>query len=343
MVNETPDVFSELSGSFADAHLADGGPQGAPGVPGVGVDPRGLYVTGFGTGTATVLGAGDDVAEAGVERIDSGGSEVTGEPKVDVAESGAAVAAWRELRSGAGLVGIQERRADRVVEPTVLGAPHGGAVGRLVMGGSGLGDAIVAWEQGSDANSQIVGSVVDAPPDPFFILLPEGWQRKGKIPIAWDRALNAIGGVHYSVSVDDEPVIESRRALHARLTRDDIDDGRHRIQVFAVDDAGQETGSRSGRLLVDRTAPRIALRRHGRRLNVIVGDGARNVSSGLRRRSVKVSFGDRHGGRAAASSGKRGHGGKGKRAPLSRHRTSSIALGATRFGCGRATGRATPY
>ena len=66
--------------------------------------------------------------------------------------------------------------------------------------------------------------------------------------------------MRYSVSVDDEPVIESRKALHARLTRDDVGNGRHRIQVFAVDAAGQETGSRTGGLRVDRRGPRVKLR-----------------------------------------------------------------------------------
>ena len=121
------------------------------------------------------------------------------------------MAAWRELRGGAGLVGVQERRADGVVEPTQLSAPRGGAVGRMAMGGSGLGDAIVAWAQGGGANAQIAAAVIDAPPDPFLVLLPSGWQRKRRIRIAWDHSPNAIGRVRYSVSVDDEPVIENRK------------------------------------------------------------------------------------------------------------------------------------
>ena len=62
-----------------------------------------------------------------------------------------------------------------------LSAPRGGAVGRTVMGGSGLGDAIVAWKQGDGGNAQIAAAVVDAPPDPFLVLLPSGWQRKKRI------------------------------------------------------------------------------------------------------------------------------------------------------------------
>lgn len=316
MVNETPDVFSDLAGSFGKALLADGGDRGALGAPSIGVDPRGLFVAGFSSGPVSLLGSGDDVSAEPVQRLDQGASSVAGDPLVDVAETGAAVAAWRELRGGVGSLAVQERRADGVVEPTSLSAAHGGGVGRVVIGGSGLGDAILAWQQGSGANAQIAADVVDAPPDPFLVLLPEGWQRRKKIRIAWDHSHNAIGGVKYSVSVDDEPVAESGKHLSARLSPDDIGDGRHRIQVFAIDAAGQETGSRVGPLKVDRSAPKVKLRHHGRKLIVTVGDGPRRSSSGLRRGLVRVSFGDGGAGASAsARKGKPGKHGKG-RAPV---------------------------
>jgi hypothetical protein len=301
MVNETPDVFSELSGSFGQALLIDEGARGSLGAPSVGVDPRSLFVSGFSSGPTSLFGSGDDVAAEPVKRLDAGTSSVPGDPQVDLAETGAMVAAWRELRGAVGLVAVQERRADGVVEPTELSAPHGGAVGRLVLGGSGLGDGIIAWEQGSDANTQIAASVIDAPPNPFLVLLPEGWQRKKRVRIAWDHSLNAIGRVRYSVSVDDEPVVENRKQLNAYLAGDDIDDGRHTIQVFAVDAAGQETGSRFGRLKVDRRGPEVTLRRRGTRLTVVVSDGPRRSTSGLRRGSVKVSFGAGGGAKASSS------------------------------------------
>jgi hypothetical protein len=317
MVNEMPDVFAEAAGAFVGAQLVDGGTRGGLGTPSVAVDPRGLFAAAFGSGSASLLGAGDDVSAEPVERLDEGASSAPGEPLVDLAETGATVAAWREIRAGAGLIGIQERRADGVVEPAALSARAGGEVISMVMGGSGLGDAIVAWLQGSGAGAQIAATVVDAPPDPFLVLLPSGWQRKERIPIAWDRAPNAIGGVRYSVSVDDEPVVEGRRKLGARLSRDDAGDGRHRVQIFAIDEAGQETGSRVGALRIDRRGPRVMLRRRGRRVTVVISDGPRRSSSGLRRGSVRVSFGERGG--AAASASRRGsHGqrygrGKGKR------------------------------
>jgi hypothetical protein len=324
MVNETPDVFSEFAGSFGEAVLTDEGARGDLGTPSVGVDPRGLFISGFSSGPASLLGSGDGVSTEPVERLDAGASSVVGDPQVDLAETGAAVASWRELRGQVGLVAVQERRADGVVEPTELSAPDGGAVGKLVLAGSGLGDAILAWEQGTGSNAQIAASVVDAPPDPFLVLLPEAWQRKQKIRISWDRSPNAVSRVRYSVSVDDEPVVENRKRLGAYLSRDDIGDGRHRVQVFAVDVAGQETGSRVGLLRVDRSGPQVNLRSRGHRLTVVISDGPPRTTSGLRRGSVQVSFGERGGAKAVASArtGRgRGHGSRlkrkrGKRKPV---------------------------
>ncbi len=189
-----------------------------------------------------------------------------------------------------------------------------------MLGGSGLGDAIVAWRQGGDANSQLAAAVVDAPPDPFLVLLPNGWQRKRKVRIAWDHSPNAIGSVRYSVSVDDEPVREGLQGLSALLKADDLDNGRHRIQIFAVDDLGQETGSRVGQLLVDRRPPKVKLRRKGRRVTVVVSDGRKGTASTLRKGSVKVAFGERDGAGASASA----------RPPAARrkrsHRSSASAM-----------------
>lgn len=313
MVNEMPDVFSEAAQRFAGPLLADGGVRDGLGAPSVAADARGLFAVGFSAGAATMFGGGDEAAAGDVARIDEGASAVAGEPLVDLAETGAAVAAWRELRGNAGLVAVQERRADGVEESTDLSAPRGGAVEGVVLGGSGLGDAIVAWRQGSGANAQIAAAVVDAPPDPFLVLLPTGWQRKQRIRIAWDHSPNAVSDVRYSVSVDDEPVREGLKRLTARLKPDDLGNGRHRIQIYATDAAGQETGSRLGRLLVDRRPPRVKLRRRGRRVLVTVTDGRKGAASTLRTGSVKVSFGDR-----GATKKKRG---KGKAPSLTVRRT----------------------
>jgi hypothetical protein len=247
---------------------------------------------------------------AGAERADDGGSSIAGEPLVDVGSSLAGVAAWRELRGGAGSVAIRERRADGVLESAALSAPGGGTIGSLALGGSGLGDAIVAWRQGSGAKAQVAAAVIDAPPDRFLVEVPDGWQRKATMRVKWNAAENAVGGLRYSVSVDDEPIGKKTTRLHAVLKSKRVGEGHHRLQVFAIDDSGQATGSRKAALLVDRKPPRIALRKRGGRLAVLVVDRV----SGVRGRTVKVDFGDRGAGQSAGAS--RRHGGRKKVRPV---------------------------
>ena len=295
-VNEIPDAFATGAAAFKGARLVDGGNLGALSAPSVGVEPNGAFVAGFGSGNSSLLGSGDVEAVKAVERLDDGGSSIASEPLVDLAETGAAVAVWREQRGASGLVAVQERRSDEVIEPASLSAPRGGAIGSLRLGGSGLGDAIVAWTQGSGANTQVAAAVVDAPPDPFFVQTPSGWRRQAEVAIHWAAAVNALGSLTYSVSVDDEPVGKPTERLFARLRSGEVGDGRHRIQVFAIDEAGQETGSRNAVLLVDRTPPKVRLRRRGEHLAVLVSDGAARETSGVKSSSLHVGFGDGSGG-----------------------------------------------
>jgi hypothetical protein len=305
-VNEIPDPFSPGGAAFAGPRLVDGGPRGELGTPSVGVEPNGGFVAGFSSGAATMLGAGDLESVGAVKRIDPGTSVIAGEPLVDLSEAGASVAVWREQRATGGLVGVLEARADGVDDPATLRAPRGGAVGPLRIGGSGLGDALLAWTQGTGANTQILSAVVDAPPDPFNVEAPEGWKRKAEVTIHWPQATNAISSVKYSVSVDDEPIGKPTGRLFARLKTKRIGDGRHRIQIFAIDEEGQQTGSRKAALLIDRKPPKVELRRHGRAIAVVISDGPRRETSGVKAKAVRVGFGD------GSGTGKGGGGGGGK-------------------------------
>lgn len=309
MVNGMPDVFTEGGDKFGEPQLADDVARGSVGTPAVGVDGRGLFATAFSVGPATLLGAGDDFSIFGVERVDQSTSSLEGSPQVDVAESGAGVVAWREQRTTGGVLAVQERRADGVLESTELSAPRGGSLGPPALGGSGLGDGIVAFSQGTGVGTQVAATVIDAPPDPFLVLVPDGYQRKDKIRVAWDPSPNAIGEVTYSVSVDDEPVVDGVEGVRTKLGKREIEDGKHQIQIFAVDEAGQETGSLSGRISVDRTPPKVKLRRRGAVVKIEIDDGPKSGSSGLAK--GKVSYGDGEGGKPKA---------KGKAATTARER-----------------------
>jgi len=317
-INEVPDAFAEGASAFRGARLIDGGVRGALGAPSAAVEPEGGFLAGFSSGPATLLASGDNSEVKAAEPASDGGSSIAGEPLVDLAETGAGVAAWKELRGGAGTVAVRELRADGVDEAAALSAPGGGPIGDLHLGGSGFGDAIVVWRQGDGAKAQIDAAVLDAPPNQFLVEVPVGWQRKATMRVKWNAAENAIGALRYSVSIDDEPIGRKTTRLHAVLKSKKIGDGRHRLQIFAIDANGQETGSRKAALLVDRKPPRISLRARGAQLAVVVADGV----SGVKGRSLKVSFGDRGGARASsaaalASKGKRKS--KGKRPLVIRH------------------------
>jgi hypothetical protein len=285
MVNEIPDSFSDGAGAFGTARVADGEVRADPGPPTVAVAPLGPFRSIFAAGGAVLSGSGDADRLDPIERIDDGAAAGAPDPLVDLSESSAAVAAWR-AQGGAE---VRELRADGVPETVLGAAPAGGAVGGLELAGSGLGDAIVGFQQGA---GQVAAVIVDAPPEGFFIQVPDRWVRAKALRVGWDPSPSAISGVTYTVTVDDEPVKERLRGGAARLGPSALEDGRHTIQVVAVDAAGQETVSQAGQVRVDRHKPQVRLRLRGRTLSVAVGDGRRARSSGLRRASTAVSFGD---------------------------------------------------
>jgi hypothetical protein len=287
MVNEIPDTFSEGAKEFAGARLVDGAALGNVGAPTVAVTPLSPFRTAFASGGALLTGTGDSERVDPVERIDEGAGAAT-DPLVDLAETTAAAIAWK---AGGG-VGIREMRADGVPESLVASAQLGGPVNGLELGGSGLGDALVGFHQGGTSFGQVAAVVVDAPPSEFFIQVPEGWIRRRSARIGWDPSPSGVSPARYTVTVDDEPVKEGLRTLRTRLGPRALTNGRHTIQVIAIDEAGQETGSQSGEVRVDRRKPRARLSGRGRTVRVRVSDGRRRTGSGLRKGTVQVMFGD---------------------------------------------------
>lgn len=306
MVSEISDAFSDGANAFAPARPVDSEPRAEPGPPSVAVTPLSPFRVVFASGAAVLGGGGDSLAEDEVERVDDGSAVAGADPLVDYAESGAAVFAWK----GAAGIGVQELRSDGVPETLVGSAPLSGPVNGLALAGSGLGDAIAGFHQGGADFGQIAAIVVDAPPSEFLVHVPDGWVRGRRMRVGWDPSPSAISPSSYTVTVDDEPVREGLRVLRTRLGPRALTDGVHEIQIVAIDDAGQETGSQRAEVRVDRTPPaaRVALR--GRTLTVRVRDGRRGAGSGVRERSVRVAFGDGGGatGRTRAARTYRGPG-----------------------------------
>jgi hypothetical protein len=195
-------------------------------------------------------------------------------------------------RGGAGGIGVTERRADDVPVSQTVSAPVGGAVTTFALAGSGLGDGLVGWAQGATSNRQVAAAVIDAPPDPFGAQAPQGWVRK--VPeLEWDMPAHAIGGVTFSVTLDDDTVAEGVRGTRVKIKAADVADGDNVLQVIAEDSAGQETTSLPAELKVDRRKPRATIKRYRNRLvQVKLSDGPRSSTSGVTASTVKVSWGD---------------------------------------------------
>ena len=289
-VNTIGDEFTEGANVFGGPRLVDGGARPAPGIPSVGITARDTYLAAFGSGATTLATPGDTSTVKGTERIDDGRSTAAPEPVIDQAEDGAGALAWKSSVGGRGGATVQERRADGVPETAEASASSGGPVNQLALSGSGQGDAIVGFGQGGSSFAQIAAVVVDAPPSDFLVVAPLDWIRSRRTRISWQAAASAVSPVTYTVNIDEEPVKEGIRGLDTVLGRNELEDGRHTLEMIAVDSFGQETTARAERLNVDRTRPRAKLRRkRGRRLSVRVSD----ATSRLRGSTVSISWGDR--------------------------------------------------
>jgi hypothetical protein len=298
LVNTIPESFSEEAGAFKTARLADGGGDGGPaGVPGsatVAVTPAGAFLVGFGLGNASLVAAGDDQTVGAPERVDDGRTSVPGDPAVTLAPSGAAAVAWKVRSGGRGGVAVREVGADGVADVQTVAAVRGGPVNELHVAGSGLGDAAVAFQQGTSSAAQIGATFVDAPPGLFGLESPIGFRRVRRLRLRWDRPPEAFGPLTYSVTVDDEVVADDLRVRSILLGPRDLPDGVHDVKVVARDGAEQETTSTAADVRIDRRAPRLVVRRlRGRRLRVDVTDGRRGQVSGVLASATRITLGGR--------------------------------------------------
>jgi len=297
-VNEMASTVTQNAGAFLGARPVDGGgadgPAGALGPVSVSVDDDGGFDASFGVGPQTFGASGTEKTVEAPARVDDGTSSAAGDPVLSRGAGGALALGWKLSVGGSGGVALLERRADGTPFSRILTAPGGGDVAQLLLSGSGLGDALAAFQQGTGANTQIAASAIDAPPGAFAVATPADWTAAAKIPLTWDAAPHAIGGVTYDVQVDGEDVAEGLRGTSSTLTKTTVDDGTHKVQVVATDAAGQTTSSVDSDLMVDRTKPKVKVTvgRANRRVTVVVSDGPKDEASGVATSLTKATFGD---------------------------------------------------
>lgn len=192
--------------------------------------------------------------------------------------------------AGGGEVAVRVLDGGGLEELAPLSAEPGGPIRALAAAGSGEGDALVAWAQGSDGDGRIAVALVDAPPSPFRLTLPEGWSRHRSPEVSWSPATDVLGRVVYTVSIDGRRVARTR-ATALRLREGTLDQGSHEVRVTATDAAGQATVARPGEYRLDRQPPLVTVAVSGRRATVRVRDPGGDQASGPGRTS-SVDWGD---------------------------------------------------
>ncbi len=275
-----------------------GGSQAGAGAPSVAIDSRGNFRLAWTqSGTAQEL-SGDDEAVGSSLTV---GSSTGSFAPTAVNPAGGGITAWTAAPGGLAAVDVREDYPHGGFQLAQLAGGLPGQIVGLALGGSGQGDALLAWAQGRTGQSEVIGDLVQAPPAPFNVQTPSSWVRGAVAGVSWEATSDAVAGVTYTVYVDGVPRLRELTGLAAQLRSRGLGDGVHGVQVLATDGAAQQTMSSEHSLKIDANPPTVKVSMIDRRrgVRVRIRDGA----SGVDARAIRVSFGDgqRSGKRATAA------------------------------------------
>lgn len=291
MVNALPDSTSTKAGQFTGPKVVDGTVANAGATTSISVNADGQYRLAFGDDRA-VKGVRGDLSRDTFtpSTLDSASGIDRADPSTTIGPEGEAAWAWPSLtNAGAGVV-VRESPLRGETDDAFVAARLAGPVADVRLGGSGLGDALVAFRQGDPITGQVAASWVDAAPSDFGISTPADWVRPTQARIAWERAPDALGGVTYAVALDGQVRARGLRGSAYRPPVDQLDSGIYAVRVLATDRVGQERLSGSVNMKVDAEPPTAQIRRSGRRVRVRVTDRQPGGSSGVEQ--ARVRFGD---------------------------------------------------
>jgi hypothetical protein len=295
-LNKLPDGESESGAEFKGAFLASakvaGGDGGEVGAPSVDVDEhqemRLLYDS---DGTPQVIEGNDRGQIVGTPTLGpaaSGGEE----PSVGVMNpEGGGVSAWPSTNPlGTPAVAVREDFPNGAVQTGLVAGGAGGPISKLAVGRSGLGDGLVAFQQGAVGNAAIVATEVSAPPAPLVLSAPKGWIKPSQAQVSWLPAESANEPVTYQVVLDGHVIASAGTALRATISPRLLGDGSHELQVLATDAWGEQTLSAPARLLISGRIPTVSLTRSRSHSQITIR--VSDAQSGVDASAVSVSFGD---------------------------------------------------
>ncbi len=294
-INTLPDGESEGGSEFAGAIVADrsvpGGAAAKIGPPSIDIDehrePRLLYDA---NGSPRVV-EGNDKGLTGTLAL---GPPFTGpeEPAASVmGPAGGGVSAWGSSEPGGiPAVAVREDFPDGSVQTALVGGGAGGPIGELAVGRSGLGDGLIAFQQGSLGNAAIVAAEATAPPAQVILSSPKGWIKPSAALVTWAPALSADGPLTYHVVLDGRELPVPTGASSLRLDSRRLASGVHELALLATDIDGASTLSAPSHLDIDGGIPSVRISTARRVVTVGVSD----PYSGVAVSAISVSFGDGH-------------------------------------------------
>jgi PKD domain len=313
-MNILPDGESANGGEFQGAVVADasvpGGKEAKIGRPSIDIDEdrdvRLLYDAG---GKARVV-EGTDVGLTGTLTLGSPFAapkpyQAWELPSASVMNpEGGGVSAWpSEEPRGAPAVGVREDFPGGGVQTGLLSGAGGGPIVQLGVGRSGLGDGLVAFQQGALGGAAIVAATISAPPEKFIVNVPKGWLKPAQAQISWEPASSADGPLRYAVVLDGHELPTPAGALAYTFKPEELGSGVHEVQLLATDQDGAQTLTPPTQMRIDAQPPTVKIARAEGDRGVVIR--VSDMLSGLDTHAVTVTFGD----------GKRAHGKK-----LFRHR-----------------------
>jgi PKD domain-containing protein len=212
---------------------------------------------------------------------------------------GGGVSAWpSEEPGGAPAVGVREDFPSGGVQTGLLSGAGGGPIVQLGVGRSGLGDGLVAFQQGALGGAAIVGATISAPPEKFILNVPKGWLKPAQAQMSWEPASSADGPLRYAVVLDGHELPTQPGALAYTFKPEELGSGVHEVQLLATDQEGAQTLTTPTQMRIDAQPPTVTIARAEGGHGVIVR--VSDTLSGLDTHALTITFGD----------GKRGHGKK---------------------------------
>jgi hypothetical protein len=210
---------------------------------------------------------------------------------------GGGVSAWPSANSaGNPLVAVREDFPGGGVQTGLVSGGAGGPVVELAVGRSGLGDGLVAFQQGALGDAAIVAAQVTAPPERFVVSVPKGWLHPNQARIAWEPATSANGPVRYTVVLDGHELPTPQGVRAYSFSPQLLGNGTHAVQLLATDAAGAQILTPPSQLRIDTQPPHVSVTRVEGGHGVIVR--VSDTQAGLDVHAVSVAFGD--GGHASA-------------------------------------------